>query len=84
MIRWSAAFFLLSTMLSGSFVFARPGVAETLSQTPVMTGRSVSCDTVEPVCAVMKDKRLVPYQSECRARAEGAQRILFGYCSDAD
>ncbi len=52
----------------------------------VITGRSVAvseqCDRVTPVCAAMGANRLVPYDNECHARADGASSVSYSGCFD--
>ena len=62
-------------------------VAYADDDTALVTGRSVAlaagtCDHVTPVCASMGGNRLVPYDNECHARADGASSVSFSGCFD--
>ena len=67
-------------------VLMASGAARAEDDTPLLTGRSVaisgqSCDRITPVCAAVGD-RLVSYDNECHARADGATSISFSGCFD--
>lgn len=63
------------------------GAAYAEDDAALVTGRSVAvqpgtCDHVTPVCASMGGDRLVPYDNECHARADGASSVSFSGCFD--
>ena len=63
------------------------GAAYADDDSALVTGRSVAvsegaCDHVTPVCASMGGNRLVPYDNECHARADGASSVSFSGCFD--
>ena len=63
------------------------GAAYADDDSALVTGRSVAvtdggCDRVTPVCASMGGNRLVPYDNECHARADGASSVSFSGCFD--
>ena len=74
-------------VLIGALTFSCAAFAED-DGSAMITGRSVAisgsgCDRVTPVCAAMGD-RLVTYDNECHARADGATSVSFSGCFDED
>ena len=66
---------------------ASGGAASADDGAALVTGRSVAvsggtCDGVTPVCAAIGGSRLVPYDNECHARADGATSVSFSGCFD--
>ena len=74
-------------LVSSGAVRADEGIARSDDGSALVTGRSVAvssenCDKVTPVCAAIGSGRLVPYDNECHARADGATSVSFGGCFD--